>query len=187
MRTDRLQQEYGVRLRWSVFPLHPETPTEGRKLSDLFAGREAMIRDMQARLLQAAAAEGLPLAERSRTYNSRLAQELGKWAEEQGRGDQFRHAVYHGYFVDGVNIARVEELVRIAVAVGLTEDEARAVLKERSFAAAVDADWRRAMDLHITAVPTHICDGKRLTGFAAYVDFVRLIGEMPLSSSADAE
>ena len=86
MRTDRLQQEYGVRLRWSVFPLHPETPTEGRELADLFAGREAMIRDMQARLLQVAAAEGLPLVKRSRTYNSRLAQELGKWAEEQGRG-----------------------------------------------------------------------------------------------------
>lgn len=136
-----------------------------------------MIRDMQARLLQAAAAEGLPLAERSRTYNSRLAQELGKWAEEYGRGDQFRHAVYRGYFVEGVNIALAEELVRIATAVELPSNEARTVLRERSFAAAVDADWQRAMDLHITAVPTHLCGGKRLAGFAAYDDFVRLIGE----------
>ena len=177
MRTDRLQQEYGVQLRWSVFPLHPETPPEGRELADLFAGREAMIRDMQTRLLKIAAAEGLPLAERSRTYNSRLAQELGKWAEEQGRGDQFRHAVYRSYFVEGVNIARIEELVRIATAVGLPEDEAQAVLAERSFAAAVDADWQRARDQRITAVPTHLCSGKRLTGFGAYEDFVRLIGE----------
>ena len=177
MRTDRLQQEYGVRLRWSVFPLHPETPTEGRELADLFAGQEAMIRDMQARLLQIAAAEGLPLVERSRTYNSRLAQELGKWAQERGRGDQFRHAVYRAYFVDGVNIALADELVRIAAAVELPPDEARIVLAERTFSGAVDADWQRAMDLGITAVPTHICSGKRLTGFAAYDDFVRLIGE----------
>ena len=177
MRTDRLQQEYGVQLQWRVFPLHPETPPEGRELSDLFAGREAMIRDMQARLLQVAAAEGLPLTERSRTYNSRLAQELGKWAEEQGRGDQYRQAVYRAYFVDGVNIALVEELVPIAAAAGLPPDEARSVLSERSFAAAVDTDWQRAMDLRITAVPTHLCGGKRLTGFAAYDDFVRLIGE----------
>jgi predicted DsbA family dithiol-disulfide isomerase len=177
VRTDRLQQEYGVRLRWSVFPLHPETPTEGRELADLFAGREAMIRDMQARLLQVAAAEGLPLAQRSRTYNSRLAQELGKWAEEQGRGDQFRHAVYRAYFVDGVNIALVEELARIAATVELPPDGARSVLTERSFAAVVDADWQRAKDLRITAVPTHLCNEKRLTGFAPYADFVRLIGE----------
>jgi predicted DsbA family dithiol-disulfide isomerase len=177
VRTDRLQQEYGVRLRWSVFPLHPETPPEGRELAELFAGREAMFRDMQARLLRIAAREGLPLAERSRTYNSRLAQELGKWAEEEGRGDEFRHAVYRAYFVEGVNIAQVEELLRIAAAAGLPADEARAALRERSFAAVVEADWQRAMDLRITAVPTHLCDGKRLTGFAAYEDFVRLIGE----------
>ncbi|NTV50270.1 MAG: hypothetical protein HGB32_13750 [Geobacteraceae bacterium] len=177
MRTDRLQQEFGIKLRWSVFPLHPETPAGGMELAELFAGREAMIRDMQARLLQVAAAEGLPLTERSRTYNSRLAQELGKWAEEQGQGDQFRHAVYRAYFVDGVNIALVDELQRIAAAAGLSADEAQAVLAERTFAEAVDEDWQRAMDMRITAVPTHLCDGRRLAGFAGYDDFVRLIGE----------
>ena len=138
-----------------------------------------MIRDMQARLLQVAAAERLPLTERSRTYNSRLAQELGKWAEQQGRGDQFRHAVYRAYFVDGVNIAQEEELVRIASSAGLPADEARTVLMERSFASAVDADWQRAMDLRITAVPAHLFEGKRLIGFTGYDDFVRLIGENP--------
>lgn len=177
MRTDRLQREYVVQVRWSVFPLHPETPPEGSELAELFAGREAMLRDMQARLLQIAAAEGLPLAERSRTYNSRLAQELGKWAEEKGRGDQFRSAVYRAFFVEGVNIALVDELVRIAAAVELPVNEARSVLTERSFSGAVDADWERAMDMRITAVPTHLCGGKRLTGFGAYEDFVRLIGE----------
>lgn len=177
MRTERLQREYGVQLRWSAFPLHPETPTEGRELAELFAGREAMIRDMQARLRQVAAAEGLPLTERSRTYNSRLAQELGKWAEAQGHGNEFHQAVYRAFFVDGVNIALADELVRIAAAVGLPADEARTVLKERSYATAVDADWQRATELRITAVPTHLCGGRRLTGFAAYEDFVRLIGK----------
>jgi predicted DsbA family dithiol-disulfide isomerase len=177
VRTERLQQEHGVQLRWSAFPLHPETPTEGRELAELFAGREALIRDMQARLLQVAATEGLPLTERSRTYNSRLAQELGKWAETLGHGNEFHQAVYRAYFVAGVNIALIEELVRIAAAIGLPADGARTVLEERSFAAAVDADWQRAMELGITAVPTHLCGGRRLTGFAAYEDFVRLIGK----------
>lgn len=177
MRTERLQREYGVQLRWNAFPLHPETPTEGRELAELFAGREAMIRDMQARLLQVAATEGLPLTERSRTYNSRLAQELGKWAEVQGHGNEFHRAVYRAFFVDGVNIALVDELVRIAAAIGLPADEARTVLEERSCAAAVDADWQRAMELGITAVPTHLCGGRRLAGLAGYEDFVRLIGK----------
>ena len=172
-----MQKEYGVELRWSVFPLHPDTPLEGMEIAELFAGREAMIRDMQARLLQIAAAEGLPLVARTRTCNSRLAQELGKWAESVGKGDQFRHAVYHAYFVAGSNIALVEELVKISAAVGLPLAEARAVLAARSFAAAVDADWQRAAELRITAVPTHLCGGRRLAGFSTYAEFVQLLGE----------
>jgi predicted DsbA family dithiol-disulfide isomerase len=172
-----LQREYGVELRWSVFPLHPDTPVEGMELSELFAGREADIGAVQARLSQLAAAEGLPLAGRTRTYNSRLAQELGKWAESRGTGDPFRRAVYRAYFVDGSNIALVGELTRIARSVGLPAYEARSVIAARSFAAAVDADWQRARELGITAVPTHLFGGKRLAGFSPYQDFVRLIGK----------
>lgn len=177
MRTDRLQREYGVELAWTVFPLHPETPEEGIELAELFAGREGMIKEMQARLLRLAEAEGLPLMERTRTYNSRRAQELGKWAEAQGKGDLFRKAVYGAYFVEGRNIAKVDELVRIAEAISLPGDEARAVLTAGSFSAAVDADWQRAGELGITAVPSHLCAGKRLVGFGSYDDFVRLIGK----------
>lgn len=177
MRTDRLQREYDVELRWLVFPLHPETPEQGRELSELFAGRMDEIEAMQVRLTQIAAAEGLALVGRTRTYNSRLAQELGKWAETQGKGDLFRSAVYRAYFVDNCNIALIDELVRIAVSVGLPDEEAREILSTRSFAAAVDADWQKAGEMHITAVPTYLCAGKRLTGFSAFDDFVRLIGK----------
>lgn len=183
MRTDRLQKEYGVELRWSVFPLHPETPTEGMEFAELFAGREAMIRDMQARLLQIAAIEGLPFIERTRTCNSRLAQELGKWAESHGRGDSFRRTVYLAYFAKGINIGLKEELVKIAGAAGLLPAEAEEVLSVRSFAPAVDADWQRAENLGITAVPTHLYGGKRLTGFASYDAFVELIGKAAKSSA----
>jgi predicted DsbA family dithiol-disulfide isomerase len=112
-----------------------------------------------------------------RTYNSRRAQELGKWAETQGQGDLFRRAHYRAYFVYGKNLAKEEELVQIAGSVGLPQDEARAVLATRSFAAAVDADWQRAAELRITAVPAHLCGDKRLAGFSTYDDFVRLIGQ----------
>ena len=176
MRTDRLQREFGIELRWTVFPLHPETPEEGRELSELFAGRETQIEAMQARLRQLAAAEGLPLAARSRTYNSRRAQELGKWAEAQGRGELFRQAVYQAFFVEGRNIALPDELASIAESLGLSGVEARTVLATGRWAAAVDADWRRAEKLGVTAVPTHLCGGKRLVGFSAYDDFVSLVG-----------
>jgi predicted DsbA family dithiol-disulfide isomerase len=175
VRTDRLQREYGVELRWTVFPLHPETPEEGMELAELFPVGEEQLRAMRERVQRVAAAEGLPLGARSRTYNSRGAQELGKWAETQGAGDAFRREVFRAYFVEGRNLALADELVPIAEAVGLPGKEAREVLAAGSLAGAVDADWRRARELGITAVPTHLCGGSKLVGFTAYEDFVRLI------------
>ena len=171
-----MQREYGVELRWTVFPLHPETPEQGTELTELLGVRVEQVGAMQARLREVAAAEGLSLAERTRTCNSRRAQELGKWAEQEGKGDPWRRAVYHAFFVDGRNIALVDELAGIAESVGLSADEARAVLAAGSFGAAVDADWQRARELGVSAVPTHLCAGRRLVGFTGYDDFVRLMG-----------
>ncbi len=178
MRTDRLREEFDLQFRWSVFPLHPETPEEGRELSDLFAGHMD-IDAMLQRLYRVADELGLPIGKRSRTYNSRRAQELGKWAEEQGAGEAFNMAVYHAYFVDGRNIALPEELVSIAAALGLDTEMARQVMDKRSHAGAVDADWQRAAELGITAVPTSIFQERALVGFQPYAYYRRLI------SSAD--
>ena len=65
----------------------------------------------------------------------------------------------------------------IAESIGLSPVEARKVIETGSFAAAVDADWQLSRELRVTAVPTHIYEGKRLAGFAAYEDFERLIGK----------
>lgn len=175
MRTDRLRLEYGVNLIMRAFPLHPEIPEAGMELSELFAGREALITSMQTRLQQVAAVEKLPLTNRSRTYNSRRAQELGKWAEAEGAGDAFHHAVYRAYFVDGVNISLIDALATIVDSIGLSAVKARDVISSGQYAAAVDIDWQLASEKRITAVPTHLHGEKRLAGFAPYEDFVRLI------------
>jgi predicted DsbA family dithiol-disulfide isomerase len=102
---------------------------------------------------------------------------LGKWAEYLGVGSLFHQAVYRAFFVEGRNIGLVEELASIAASVGLSAEEARLVLETGSFSSVVDDDWQRARELHITSVPTHIYEGKKLAGFGPYDDFVRLIGK----------
>jgi predicted DsbA family dithiol-disulfide isomerase len=165
-----------IALRWSVFPLHPEIPEEGTELGRLLAISNAELKATQTRLLQIAAEEGLAISMRTRSFNSRRAQELGKWAETRGRGESFRRAVYNAYFVEERNIARVDNLVRIAEDAGLPGFEARTAIVKHAFSAAVNADWERARMLGVTAVPTHICNNERLVGFRPYEDFVRLIG-----------
>ena len=59
------------------------------------------------------------------TYNSRLAQELGKWADTVPGGEAIHDALYRAYFVDGRNLADPEVLVQVAEGVGLPGAEAR--------------------------------------------------------------
>ncbi|NJC87669.1 MAG: hypothetical protein FIB02_03915 [Desulfuromonas sp.] len=175
MRTEQLRREYGLTLRHTVFPLHPETPEEGVELARLFAGSGRDLIAMFDRLREVAEEVGLPLGERERTYNSRRAQELGKWAEDQGKGEAFRDAVYRAYFVAGRNIAHPEELAVIAEQIGLGAESALQVLRERRYARAVDEDWQRARDLGVTAVPTFRYRQRTLVGFTSYQTLRRLI------------
>ena len=96
---------------------------------------------MMTHLKKTADGLGLPFGERKRTYNSRLAQELGKWAEAESKGDAFHDAAFRAYFVHGRNLAQPQILLDLAAAVGLDEGRAREALDLRRFKDAVDADW----------------------------------------------
>jgi len=160
---------------WTAFPLHPETPPEGRTLQDLFTGQPVDIPAMLARLKQVARELDLPFGDRQMTFNSRLAQELGKWAEGQGRGDSFHLAVFRAYFQHGENIALPSVLLRLCAGVGLDPAAAREVLELRTFREAVDRDWLRSRQMGITAVPTFVIDGRRLVGAQSYTALESLL------------
>ncbi len=155
-------------VRWRAFPLHPETPEQGISLEQLFAGRSLNVQEMRHRLGKAASDFGLPFRGSDKIYNSRLAQELGLWAESQNRGDEFHTAVFRAYFVDGRNIAEIPLLAELASSVGLSGDEATEVLTTRAFKAAVDEDWALSKEKSITAVPTFVINQERLVGAQPY-------------------
>ena len=168
MRVEKLRKNFEIETKWIAFPLHPETPEEGMTLEELFAGRNYDIEKANLRLSQVADELGLPLGPREKTYNSRLAQELAKWAESQGKGEGFHEAIFRAYFVDGKNIAKVDELAILAKSIGLSDSEARSVLESRTFKEAVDGDWSRSHKLGITGVPTFVIGNQAIVGFQPY-------------------
>lgn len=120
--------------------------------------------------------EGLPYnSERSISYNSRLAQELAKWAASKGMGDEIHDPIFRAYFVETKNIAKHEVLVEIAKKIGLPADEAVEVLLSRSTKEAVDADWRRCDALGVNAVPTFLVGRYMLIGAHPYEELEKLV------------
>jgi predicted DsbA family dithiol-disulfide isomerase len=169
VRIEKLRQEHGVRIEWVHFPLHPDTPMEGRALADLFKNRSPETRaQMQAQMKARMEAEGLPYGERTHTYNSRIAQELGKWADTQPGGDALHDALFRAYFVEARNISDPEVLVEIATSVGLPADGAREVIEQRTFKAAIDADWDLSRAYGITGVPTFVAGKNGVVGAQPY-------------------
>jgi predicted DsbA family dithiol-disulfide isomerase len=97
-----------------------------------------------------------------------LAQELGKWADTQPGGEAIHDALYRAYFVDARNIGDPEVLIDIAQSVGLPDEQARAVLTERRFKDAVDADWARSREWGVTGVPTFVAGRYGVVGAQPY-------------------
>lgn len=168
MRIERLRKAHGLRVKWVHFPLHPDTPAEGRSLEELFAGRGYDVEKRQAEMRARMQAEGLPYGKRTMTYNSRLAQELGAWADTQPGGEAIHDALFRAYFVDAKNIGDPEVLVDVATSVGLPAEQAREVIEKRTHRAAVDADWERSRRYGVTGVPTFVIGNRGVVGAQPY-------------------
>ena len=169
-------------MRLVHFPLHPGTPQEGLSLADLFAGRD--LGPIHARLERFLDAEGLPHVPRTHTYNSRLAQELGKWAETQPGSESIHDAIYRAYFAEGRNIGDLTILLDVAQSVGLPAASARDVLHNRRFKEAVDADWAKSRREGVTGVPTFASCHARVVGAQPYEVLEQLVkqaGARPVS------
>ena len=177
MRIEKLRTEHNVKIEWVHFPLHPETPPEGRSLADLFAGKNVDRAGMHAQMKARMAAEGLPYGERTMTYNSRLAQEIGKWADTQPGGEAIHDAFFRAYFVEARDISNRDVILEIVASAGLPVDQAREVLDTRTFKDAVDADWKLSREYGVTGVPTFVAGPYGVVGAQPYEALVQLVQE----------
>jgi predicted DsbA family dithiol-disulfide isomerase len=159
------------------FPLHPETPPEGQSLEELFRGRNVDRNAMHAQMKARMDAEGLPYGERTMTYNSRVAQELGKWADTQPGGEALHDALFRAYFVEARDISKPAVLLEIAERVGLPVEAAREVVEKRTFKDAVDADWKLSREYGITGVPTFVAGRFGVVGAQPYEALERLVAK----------
>ncbi|HTQ99202.1 MAG TPA: DsbA family protein [Candidatus Acidoferrum sp.] len=175
---EKLRTRFSLQITRTPFPLHPSTPQEGLLLSELLRGVD--LDGVHQRLYALMDELGLEHGKRDRTFNSRLAQELGMWADTQTNGDALHGLLYRSYFVHGRNLAEPDVLLQAVAEAGLDVEAARTVLSERSFRDAVDEAWERARRFQITGVPTFVAGGYQFSGFqppAEMEKFFRFVEE----------
>jgi predicted DsbA family dithiol-disulfide isomerase len=170
----QLRGKRAVRVQWSPFPLHPDTPAEGMLLSDLFRG--ANVDAMHQRLYAIMDELKLPYSKsRDRLYNTRKAQELALWAQEQDGGEALVGELFRAYFVDNRNLADDAVLLDAVAQAGLDVEAARLVLASRSQSTQVDAAWERARQLRLNGVPAFVGGGYQFSGYQPLVEMERFL------------
>jgi predicted DsbA family dithiol-disulfide isomerase len=153
-----------VRVTWRSFELDPGAPAERERsgaesLAEKYGMTVEEARTRQAQLARMAADEGLDLRfEQVRGANTFDAHRLTHLAAAHDRQDAMKERLQRAYFSEGALLSDHGTLVRLAVEVGLPEDEAREMLASDRFAVEVRADEQTAADIGIHAVPTFVVD-----------------------------
>ncbi len=164
----RLEGEVEAEIRWHPFELNPMMPSEGQELREHMTEKYGTNRQQgdAARSRLASVGDSLGFSfnfyEGQRIYNTFLAHQLLKWAEQEGKQSELELALFESYFSNQENVGDEATLAQVAGRVGLDEAEAAALLDDGRFAREVREHQRFWLSKGIQAVPSFVLDGRFL-------------------------
>jgi len=94
--------------------------------------------------------------------NTFLAHQLIEWADEQGRQNDVKLALFDVHFTDGRDVSDIDTLVDVATELGLNGDAARVALEGEHMAWNVRAMQKFWTDKGVSGVPAMVFDKKHL-------------------------
>lgn len=150
-----------VDITWRAFQLNPDLVVEGidrqQYLQRKFGSAE-QIQQIYGRIASVGREEGIDFAfdKITRTPNTVLAHRLIRWSREQDAQDQIVEALFTAYFLKGVDIGSLDNLVEIAAANGLDPEDARGYLQTDAGVREILDETRLAYNSGITGVPCFI-------------------------------
>jgi predicted DsbA family dithiol-disulfide isomerase len=163
---EQFEHRDDVNVTWRSFELDPGAPRErtgdrAERLAQKYGMTVEQAREAERRLTDVAAGEGLDfrfdIARSGTTFD---AHRLVHLAETHDLQDEMKERLLRAYFTEGKLMSDHDTLVRMAVEVGLEEQEARELLVGERYADEVRVDERTAGELGISAVPTFVVDRK---------------------------
>jgi len=151
--------------------IHPETPPEGRPLTDLFRADD--ISRMMGHLRIMGTQFGIAFADRPFLSNSRFALHAAEFAREQGKFQELHSGLFSAYFSQGLDIGNIEILSQIARDAGLDEKAMVDSIKSSRYLAQLEKTKEDASSRGVTGVPTFFIGDKKSIVGAQSLDVFR--------------
>jgi predicted DsbA family dithiol-disulfide isomerase len=168
----RFDNREDVRVIHRSFQLNPAAPrdrTSSRRemLMQKYRLGPAQVDEMDARMTQTAAAEGLDFhLTGTATGNTFDAHQLVHLGGDRGLQDAVVERFYRAYFTEQRSLFDRESLLELAADAGLARGEAAVALQANRYADAVSADILAARRLGATGVPFFVIDERYGVGGA---------------------
>jgi len=155
-----------VNITFHSFELSPDTPVDfhGDEV-DFLAGHKGMpraqVEQMLSHVTGVAAEAGLAYRfDLLQHTNTVKAHELLHFAKAQGLQHEMEERLMSAYFTEGRHVGRIDDLVDLAIEVGLDADETREALESAAHLPAVRQDQAQAQAYGIQGVPFFVIDGQ---------------------------
>ncbi len=179
---EALPGRFDVTLNWHPFELNPGMPEEGQNLREHLFQKYGTTPEQSRAARERLTALGESLGFRfnygddMRMVNTFRAHQLLHWAGEQGGQTALKLALFEAFFSRWEDVSEESVLVAVAERAGLAGAEARAVLADQRYSAAVRAQEQHWLDHNVQAVPTFLFNEKyQVQGAQDAQTFVRVL------------
>lgn len=163
-------------IHWHPFELNPNMPPEGQNLREHLAEKYGSTAEESAQnrvRMTAIGAEvgfNFKFADDMRMHNTFNVHQVLHWADQQGRMDDLKQALFTAHFTNRRNLSDNAVLADIAAETGFDRDEATVVLDDQRFADDVRAAENFWVGQGIQGVPAVVFNRRHLVTGAQGVE-----------------
>ncbi|MFM1772771.1 MAG: hypothetical protein RLZZ71_1913 [Bacteroidota bacterium] len=174
-----------VEIEWKSFQLDPTVTLEdaGASVVEHLAAKKGMsveqVNGMMNHVETMATNAGLDMKLRSSfVMNTFHAHRVLHFAKSLGKGSELKEAFLKAHFTDNLNLNKDENLIQVAVSVGLNEEDVLRVLHSNEFEEAVNEDAYTAQQFGARGVPFFVFNRESAVSGAQPVEvFEQILNE----------
>jgi predicted DsbA family dithiol-disulfide isomerase len=161
-----LQTSIQADISWHAFELNPDMPIEGQNLAEhlmqKYGQTKAQSIENRERLTDVGKQAGFDFNfdENSIMINSFDCHRLLSWAKDHDKQTELKLALFKAHFSDKIYLNEQDALLKVVTSVGLSSEDAIALLKSNAYAEKVKTEQDKMRQLGISSVPTFIINEK---------------------------
>ncbi|WP_080779188.1 DsbA family oxidoreductase [Chryseobacterium phocaeense] len=163
---EKLPFKNEVEVEWKSFQLDPTLDSEKPQSTiEYFKEKKGFPAEQASQMINQVAGMGKASGidfnfEKALIINTFAAHKLLHLAKKHGKSSEMEEALFKAHFMDGKNVGDQEELVALAVSLGIDKNEARHALLSDEFNEGIRQDIQEAQNNGISSVPFFVLNGK---------------------------